>query len=98
MRNRIVALCGLIAVIGTGTAYGVMAQNGTGAPPTPPAAGKGRRTERHPELRRALRALNNAETALKAGSHDFSGHREKALDLTQQAIKEVQAAIASDKN
>jgi hypothetical protein len=53
--------------------------------------------EKHPELRRALRQLNNAETSLKSGAHDYSGHREQALDLVQKAISEVQQAITSDK-
>ena len=52
--------------------------------------------ERHPELRRALRALENAKSALQQGAHDFQGHRVKALELTEQAIKEVQAGLASD--
>jgi hypothetical protein len=62
--------------------------------PTPP----GRRgQERHPALRRAMRALENAKGALQQGATDFQGHRVKALELTNQAIQEVQAALASDR-
>jgi hypothetical protein len=54
--------------------------------------------ERHPELRRAMRALQNAKSALQQAAHDFNGHRERALDLTQKAIDEVQQAMRSDRH
>ena len=81
------------------------------APPAPPFGGqhhggrgnggrgnggRGNRNEQHPELRRALGALNRAEGMLTRAPHDFDGHREKALDLTQQAINEVKQAIQAD--
>lgn len=56
------------------------------------------RAERHPEIRIALRQLQEAKASLQRGSHDFSGHREKALDLTQQAINQCQQALRDDKN
>ena len=93
MNRRILALTGLIALTGIGTAYGIQAQTPS---PTPPV-GIGRRAERHPEIRQALRALNNAANALQRGAHDFSGNREKALDLTRQAIAECKAALQADK-
>jgi hypothetical protein len=99
MKSRMIALAGLVALIGSGAAFGVMAQPPGGTPTSPPAGKHGQRggKEKHPEMRRALRALQNAKSALQAGAHDLAGHRDKALDLTNQAIKEVQAAIASDK-
>jgi hypothetical protein len=56
------------------------------------------RGERHPEIRHALVALNRAKNFLQHGAHDFSGHRDKALDLTNQAISECQQALAADRN
>lgn len=50
---------------------------------------------RHPEIHRALRALQNAQAALSSAAHDYHGHREKALKLTNDAIKECEAALAS---
>lgn len=97
MNRRILALGGLLALIGTGSALGIHAQTPPPTPPTPAPAG-GQKVERHPEIRRAMHALQNAAKALQAANKDFDGHREKALDLTQQAIKECQAAIASDKH
>jgi hypothetical protein len=96
MKNKLIALSGLVTLLATTAAYGVMAQQ-PGAPPAQRtfAAQKGK--ERHPELRKALRALNNAQKFLQQANKDFDGHREQALDLTQKAIDQVQQAIASDK-
>jgi len=54
------------------------------------------RPENHAELDGALRALQRAKAGLEHASHDFGGHRVKALDLTNQAIDEVKQALASD--
>lgn len=67
--------------------------------PKPLAAAAGAQAgkrERHPEIQRALRALQNARAALAAGAHHFHGHRVKALKLVDEAISECQAALASD--
>lgn len=52
--------------------------------------------ERHPHVRAAMKALQTAENQLKRGAHDFGGHRVKALELTQQAKKEIDRAIEWD--
>lgn len=54
--------------------------------------------ERHPELRRALMALQRAAGFLNRANRDFEGHRAKAAEHIQQAIAEVQAAIRSDQH
>ncbi len=53
--------------------------------------------EQHPEMRRALHALESAKRDLEKAAHDFQGHRAKALELTNQAIGEVKAGLAADK-
>jgi len=50
-----------------------------------PAAQKG---ERHPEIRAAIRHLEQARDNLQKGAHDFGGHRVKALEHTNQALEE----------
>jgi len=97
--RALLPLVGLIALSGIGVAYQTANAQNPPSPPTSPTpqAGKGGK-ERHPEMRAALRALKRAEADLQKADKDFSGHREKALDLTQQAIKEVEAGIKSDKN
>jgi uncharacterized membrane protein len=64
----------------------------------PPAPIHRLHRERHPELRQALRRLQAAQNSLQHAAHDFQGHREKALDLVQQAIEQIKLAIASDKH
>jgi hypothetical protein len=55
-----------------------------------PGAMKG---ERHPEIVAAKRALENARRHLEAAKHDFGGHRAKALELTDQAIRECNEVL-----
>ena len=98
MNTRVLALCGLATVLGLGPTFGVSAQT-PGSPQSPPG-GRGHRMgrERHPELMAALRALRNAKIRLQKADRDFDGHRAKAAEHTEQAIQEVELAIASDKH
>lgn len=91
---------GLTAILGMGLAPFATAQNPSPAPTSPIRRlhGGGGRKERHPELRKAMRALENAKNALSNAAHDYDGHRVKALDATNQAIEQVKAALQSDKN
>src|SRR5690242_16995073 len=76
MKNWIVALC-VAGALATTTTVGVLAQVSTR--PGPPKTQIGRR-ERHPELRRALAALERAQTDLQRSARDFHGHRAKAAE------------------
>lgn len=62
--------------------------------PTPPTHVKG---EKHPGLKMARRHLQASIDALQKSAHDFAGHREKALDLEQKALAEIDMAMQSDK-
>ncbi|MDE2571055.1 MAG: hypothetical protein KGM44_00865 [bacterium] len=53
--------------------------------------------ERHPDMRAALEALYSARMHLSTSNRDFDGLRVKALGETNEAIRDVQAAIASDR-
>ena len=53
--------------------------------------------EPHPEMRAAIGALENAKRHLEHASHDFEGHRAKALEHTNQALEECRLALASDR-
>src|SRR5436305_12987831 len=95
MKLRLLALGGLAATLGLGVTLGVSAQA-----PTPAPAGRDfgvQRREKHPELVAALRALRNAKTRLQKADRDFGGHRAKAVEHTDAAISEVEAAIAFDR-
>jgi hypothetical protein len=51
-----------------------------------------------PNMEAAAANLRQARTFLKNAAHDKGGHRVKAIDLTDQAIAEVeQGIIAGDK-
>jgi hypothetical protein len=66
-------------------------------PPPPMARGEhGAGKERHPEIRRAMRALENAKNDLEHASHDFGGHRQKALEHINAAVSELSQALAYD--
>lgn len=91
-----IAVSGLTALIGLGLVpQTTPASAQVGAPGANRPLRQGR--ERHPELHRALNQLQHARTALQNAAHDFAGHREHALDLTDQAIREVQLALQSDR-
>lgn len=47
-----------------------------------------------PRMRDALARLQDARTALTRAEHNKNGHREKALELVNKAIGEVQAGMA----
>lgn len=47
----------------------------------------------HPEMHRALHALENAKRDLEKAAHDYGGHRAKALELTDQAISEIKEGL-----
>src|SRR5690242_15408450 len=96
MKRRVMALGGLIALLGTTATVGVLAQNPPSPVPNPHLRGRLHR-ERHPELRRALRTLQRARMDLQHAARDFGGHRAKAEALVEQAIQETQQAIRYDK-
>ena len=59
--------------------------------------GKGAGKEGHPQIRRAINALQNAKTDLQNAAHDFGGHRADALRACDEAIKQLQLARQYDK-
>lgn len=58
-----------------------------------PAAQERERGERHPEIRAAIRHLEQAKEALENAKHDFKGHRARALEHTNQALEECHKAL-----
>ena len=95
MKTKIIALTSLAALLGTGAYFGVQAQT---APTTAvPVRMRAAKREKHPELVRALKALQHAKADLNKAARDYDGHRAKAAEATENAIREVQAAIASDR-
>ena len=48
---------------------------------------------KHPAIHHALHELREARTELKEAAHDFGGHREKALEAVEAAIKQLDKAL-----
>jgi hypothetical protein len=53
--------------------------------------------ERHPEIRKAIAALERAKYDLNHANHDFGGHRANALAATDKAIEQLRLALQYDK-
>lgn len=82
------------------------AQGGT---PTPPptavqattyqttASGMRTRREQHPEIRKAIAALERAKVDMQRANHDFGGHRADALTACDNAIAQLRLALQNDK-
>ena len=54
-------------------------------------------TERHPAIRRAITALEEAKVYLKNAKHDFGGHRAEALTEVDKAIEQLKLALKYDR-
>jgi hypothetical protein len=48
---------------------------------------------RHPRIHAAVRALEEARIELKEAAHDYCGHREKALQDTDAALRQLHFAL-----
>jgi hypothetical protein len=55
----------------------------------------GRATADQPHMQIALDHLRAAKTELQVAERDKAGHREKAVDLVNRAIGQVEAGIAA---
>ena len=53
--------------------------------------------ERHPEIRKAIGALERARGDLRSAAHDYCGHRAEALEATDNAIRQLRLALESDR-
>ena len=49
--------------------------------------------ERHPRIRAAIRAINNAKDDLRHAPHDFGGHRDDAIHACDEAVRQLQICL-----
>lgn len=49
---------------------------------------------KHPHIRDAIKELREAKRELKEGDKIFGGHREKALKAVDEAIEQLERALA----
>lgn len=55
------------------------------------------RGERHPEIYKAINALEKAREDLRDAAHDYCGHRAEALEATDNALRQLRLALDSDR-
>ena len=67
-----------VATVGTASAQGPIA----------------REAAEHPNIERAIDALQDAIADLQAAPHDFGGHKAQAIESCQRAIRQLRAALA----
>jgi len=48
----------------------------------------------HPRIARAIEALRDARAYMEAAPHDFGGHKAAAIRATDQAIRQLDFALA----
>jgi hypothetical protein len=48
----------------------------------------------HPRIAKAIASLNDARAYMEAAPHDFGGHRVDAIRATNEAIKQLDLALA----
>lgn len=53
--------------------------------------------EGHPHIRAAVNELREAREELRTAAHDFCGHRAEAVEKTDQALRQLQAALECDR-
>lgn len=54
----------------------------------------GREAAAHPNIERAIDALQDAIADLQAAPHDFGGHKAQAIESCQKAIRQLKMALA----
>ena len=98
MNGKLLALGGLAALFAFAPSFTPPGQSQVSA--APPRAGKMGKTgkEKHPEIHRALKNLEQAKSNMNHAADDFGGHKAKAKELTELAIAELKLALASDRN
>jgi hypothetical protein len=96
MKSRILVLVGLVALLGSSVTFGTPAQGGVLGAKKHQDHDHGH--ERHPELVKAIRQLREVRASLAAAARDYGGHRAKAVEITDRAIREVQAAMDYDRH
>jgi len=67
-------------------------------PPAPPVAGvpvpAAPAPEQHPQIKDALEAMRSAKHHLQGAAHDYEGHRVKAIDHLDAAIREAEICMS----
>jgi hypothetical protein len=105
------ATIGLSLVTAASISIPALAMSSAFAPPVPTVQGvtvparpvpsqttaARQRREAHPEIRKAITALQRAKSDMQKASHDFGGHRVDAIAACDRAIEQLRLALQYDK-
>lgn len=97
MKKTVLSIATALTLVGATLIPTYISARASGLPNPPAGQDERDRREGHPEIREAIRHLEQARESLQRGSHDFHGHRAKALQHTNQALKECHQALESDR-
>ena len=107
MRKSFATIGMSIAAVAASISIPAFATSSAFASPTPsfaavtqqttPAQTAVRRREPHPEIRKAIDALERAKKDMQNASHDFGGHRVNAIAACDRAIEQLRLALQYDK-
>jgi len=92
LKNKTFALGALILLIVCNSAFSLHAQTNK---KKPGGAGAASDSQEHAAIQAAITALTNAAHSLQGANRDFQGHRDKAAQLTQDAIKQCKLSLAA---
>lgn len=96
MLNPLAAV-GVALAIGTATIASPSFQPQVVAPERQAATARKEPREKHPEIRKAIAALERAKYDMQHASHDFGGHRVAAIAACDNAIAQLKLALQYDK-
>ncbi len=100
MNRKLLALGGIVALFAFAPSFTQPGQSQVAASPRASKMGRMGKMgkEKHPEIRKAIKNLEQAKNNMNHAADDFGGHKAKAKELTEQAISELKLALASDRN
>jgi hypothetical protein len=95
MRTNLTTACAAITLAAALILAPAARASGPTAPPRAPRAAV---VEPHPEINRAILALEAAKVHLRRAAHDFGGHRVAAIAAIDRALNQLRLALQFDKD
>ena len=89
-----------IPALAMSSAFAAPSVQGVTVPPRPvpsQTTAARQRREAHPEIRKAIAALERAKSDMQHANHDFGGHRVNAIAACDRAIEQLRLALQYDK-
>ncbi len=87
----------LAQLAGPGAGHRTVPVAAAPAPAPAPRQVDKEKNEPHPEIRRAIRALENAKRDLNKAASDYGGHKVEAIKAIDSALEHLRLALKDDK-